>query len=218
MANAAGRAARERLIVTAERLFAQRGIDAVPLREIGEEAGQRNVAAANYYFGDRDGLVRAIFEYRLAQVNARHRELLEATLATTDAGEPARVRGLLEALVRPLWEQREVGHFLGFIARLQTDFGRGDQYIADDSIVATGEIVALCRDEFPMLTDAVFQDRMVAVQVLAVHLLATRQQVGPLSGVVDDEEWLDDLVAIQTGMLAAPSTAVASRASRRKRR
>jgi AcrR family transcriptional regulator len=217
MGNAAGRAARERLIVTAERLFAQRGIDAVPLREVGEEAGQRNVAAANYYFGDRDGLVRAIFEYRLAQVNARHREILEVTLATTDPGEPARLRGLLEALVRPLWEQRELGHFLGFIARLQTDFGRGDQYIADDWLVATGEIVALCRDEFPQLADAVFQDRMIAVQVLTVHLLATRQQVRPFSGVVDDDEWLDDLVAIEIGMLAAPSTAKASSVRRRKR-
>jgi AcrR family transcriptional regulator len=33
---------RERLLVTAERLFAERGVAGVSLREIGAAAGQRN--------------------------------------------------------------------------------------------------------------------------------------------------------------------------------
>src|SRR5687768_8084123 len=62
--NASGRATRELLVRTAEQLFAERGIDAVSLREIGQVAGQGNNAAIQYHFGDREALVLAIFEYR----------------------------------------------------------------------------------------------------------------------------------------------------------
>jgi len=45
----------------AERLFAERGIDAVSLRTINAEAGY-SVAALHYHFGTRDGLVRLSFD------------------------------------------------------------------------------------------------------------------------------------------------------------
>ena len=64
-ARAEGRTA-ELIIEAAERLFAERGIDGVSLREINRAAGQNNTAAVQYYFGDRGGLVQAIL--------ARHRE------------------------------------------------------------------------------------------------------------------------------------------------
>ncbi len=56
--------AREQMILAAERLIAERGIDAVSLREIGATAGQRNNSAAQYHFGTKEGLVAAIYEYR----------------------------------------------------------------------------------------------------------------------------------------------------------
>ena len=45
---------RERIIVAAERLIAERGID-VPLRDIAVAADQRNNSAVQYHFGSRDG-------------------------------------------------------------------------------------------------------------------------------------------------------------------
>jgi AcrR family transcriptional regulator len=62
--NASGRATRRRMVLVAEELFAARGIDAVSLREVGQAAGQRNNAAAQYHFKDREGLVRAIISMR----------------------------------------------------------------------------------------------------------------------------------------------------------
>uniref|UniRef100_UPI0035C6F61D TetR family transcriptional regulator n=5 Tax=Nocardia seriolae TaxID=37332 RepID=UPI0035C6F61D len=49
--------ARERIILAAEQLIAERG-PAVPLRDIAAAAGQRNNSAIQYHFGSRDGLVR----------------------------------------------------------------------------------------------------------------------------------------------------------------
>ena len=48
------------LIETAERLFAEKGIDNVSLREINRAAGQKNVAALHYHFGTRESLLEAI--------------------------------------------------------------------------------------------------------------------------------------------------------------
>jgi len=50
---------REAILDAAERLFAERGIDAVSLRTINATAGY-SVAALHYHFGTRDGLIRAL--------------------------------------------------------------------------------------------------------------------------------------------------------------
>ena len=51
--------AREHLIAAATRIFAAKGYAAATTREICEAAGA-NVAAIHYYFGDKEGLYRAV--------------------------------------------------------------------------------------------------------------------------------------------------------------
>lgn len=93
---------RLRLILAAEKLFAERGIEAVSLREINIAAGQRNSGATHYHFGSKDGLIEAIFRYRHAATFERRRELADR-IEAEEAG--ADVRRLVEALVLPLAEQ-----------------------------------------------------------------------------------------------------------------
>ncbi len=90
---------RRKLIRTAERLFAERGIDAVSLVEIGRAADQRNRNATQYHFGDKRGLLAAILEKHGTSIAlARHR-LLDAL----EAGpEPPTLRGAVRALVLPV--------------------------------------------------------------------------------------------------------------------
>ena len=57
---AAGEQARERLLMAALRLFADRGFAGTSTRDIAQAAGA-NVAAIRYYFGDKEGLYRAAF-------------------------------------------------------------------------------------------------------------------------------------------------------------
>ena len=52
--------ARDRLLHTALRLFAERGYATTSVREIAQEA-QTNIASISYYFGDKAGLYRAAF-------------------------------------------------------------------------------------------------------------------------------------------------------------
>jgi AcrR family transcriptional regulator len=48
---------RTRIKVAAQRLFAQRGIDGVSVRDIVAAAGQRNNGSLNYYFRTKEALV-----------------------------------------------------------------------------------------------------------------------------------------------------------------
>ena len=105
-------ATRVRLLTTAERLFAERGLAGVSLREIGVAAGQRNNSATQYHFQSKDGLILALCEHRMRPVNERRVALLGAL-------EGDDLRGLVEAFVFPLAEAVRPGSFyLRFLAQL----------------------------------------------------------------------------------------------------
>jgi AcrR family transcriptional regulator len=73
-----GEATRAALVEHAERLFAEHGIAGVSLRDVSAAAGQRNHSAAQYHFGDRHGLVVAVYEARMTLVDQRRHQLLAA--------------------------------------------------------------------------------------------------------------------------------------------
>lgn len=68
--------ARERILDAAARLFAQKGFAATTVRDIAAAAGI-NLAMIHYYFGNKDGLYRAIFEEK---IQAKQRLLEEMAL------------------------------------------------------------------------------------------------------------------------------------------
>jgi len=88
--------ARRRLIAAGERLFAERGIDNVSLREISRASGARNAVALQHHFEDRDGLLQAILDKHVARVDERRAPLLEAC-----ADGRGSLRDLAAALVLP---------------------------------------------------------------------------------------------------------------------
>jgi AcrR family transcriptional regulator len=86
------------LVATAERLFAERGVDAVSLREIAREAGARNVMAVQYHLTDRAGVLAAIADKHLPMVDA----LRDALLDAVESEAAPSMRSMASALVRPL--------------------------------------------------------------------------------------------------------------------
>jgi len=68
---------RERILTTAERLFAEGGVATTSLRSITSLA-RVNLAAVNYHFGSKQALIEAVYERRLGPLNrARLRNLDE---------------------------------------------------------------------------------------------------------------------------------------------
>jgi AcrR family transcriptional regulator len=110
-----------RLLLAAERLFAEEGVDAVPVRRISLEAAQRNNSALQYHFGSKDALIEAILDYRMTPLNERRLDALDAALRP---GRPLGVRRLVELLVLPyvdvLKGSVEDSNYLSLIAQLYT--------------------------------------------------------------------------------------------------
>ncbi|MFW0796755.1 helix-turn-helix domain-containing protein [Gordonia sp. CPCC 205515] len=108
------RSAKERLILTAERLYALHGLDGVALRQIATEAGTANKSAVQYHFGSKDALVTAVLSNRVDDLD-RRRALL---YARADLGD---VRSVVEAQHLPLIELGEDGdcYYLEFIEQLE---------------------------------------------------------------------------------------------------
>ena len=97
-----GHATRQALIEVAEQLFGEHGVKGVSLREIASAAGAGNTSAVAYHFGDKDGLVYAIFEQRLADLERRRADLFNKALRE---GRGDDLQVLAHALYLPLAEQ-----------------------------------------------------------------------------------------------------------------
>ena len=75
---------RTRILDAAERLFSERGIDAVSVRAILEAAGV-NVALAHYHFGSRGGLVAELLRTRVGPLVEEQLRRVEEADARGDA-------------------------------------------------------------------------------------------------------------------------------------
>lgn len=91
---------RTALLDAAEELFCEHGIDAASLRAITSAAGA-NLAAVNYHFGNKEGLVQAVFDRRIGPVNQeRLRRLTDLEQAA--APGPPSAEGVLRAFLEPV--------------------------------------------------------------------------------------------------------------------
>ncbi|WP_109526658.1 MULTISPECIES: TetR/AcrR family transcriptional regulator [Nocardia] len=114
--HATGETTRVALLEAAEQLFATRGPDAVTSREIQLAAGQSNSSVIGYHFGSRDGLIRALIEYRLADLDADRQAVLHQMRADGTEADP---RAVVWLIVRPLANSIGAGQmFVPFLARL----------------------------------------------------------------------------------------------------
>jgi AcrR family transcriptional regulator len=114
----AGGSTPERIVATAERLFAERGLEAVSLRDI-TNACRANSAAIHYHFGSKDELVRAILEHRAAELAQRR----DVYLTAVEQSRRPTLRQVVQALVVPTAElaaEDEHGgrYYIGFLAAM----------------------------------------------------------------------------------------------------
>ena len=196
--------------MTAEQLFAEHGIAAVPLRDIGIAAGQKNHAVVQYHFGDRESLVREIIAFR-ATLSERLRVEMFADLVSR--GQP-QVADLVRVFVLPLaahLEQRS--HYLAFMSRYITERGgyRGLESMGlPSATVAT--LRSLLGRLLPDHPTAVLDERWMVLMTSTIHTLARYQAVLVSGGDLGSplEDLLEDLVRFLTAGLSAPVGAAAN--------
>jgi len=92
---------RERLLLVAIRLFAERGVEAVSMRTINTEAGTKNKSAVHYHFGNKAGILAAIFEWIKERVEPAVEDLW-MQIEQRDDKDDMSIQELLLVLYAPL--------------------------------------------------------------------------------------------------------------------
>lgn len=200
--NVGGDATRAALIAAAERLFAERGIEGVSLREIGAAAGKRNSNVTQYHFGDRDSLVRAIVQSRARSLNERRLAIL------TEVGDAP--EGLARALVEPLADHLAGDdHYLGFLFQLLVASGGRLPFAPDldaESTSSFRRVARQLREALPGVDEQVVRARVelavdFVVMALASRAAAERRQV---RGLLPRRTFVDEVVRATAGVLSNP--------------
>ena len=103
-----GRAAgltKERLLVVAGELFADRGFDSVSLRMITDRANV-NLASVNYHFGSKEELIGAVVDDIVRPVNEKRLSLL--SLIDYTRQDP--IRKIIYAFIDPVFDLSDSGN------------------------------------------------------------------------------------------------------------
>jgi AcrR family transcriptional regulator len=112
------RQTRERIMDEAERLFAIDGVDGAQIRDIVRAAGQANDSAVHYHFRSRYGLLAAVCERKIDEMEPDRRQLLDELRAD---GRLADLPSLVHSLIAPtaaLLATQDGRYFLGIAAQL----------------------------------------------------------------------------------------------------
>lgn len=197
----------ENIIEVAERLYGQHGLEGVSFRQIGLAAGAANHTVVQYHFGDRAGLVRAIFARRLPSLEARRSQLLTEAAQAGRSNDP---RALMEVLLKPIAEEKDRHGRRSYAAFLlglhHSEPPPGPRMEADDLAPLTRHINELLSAALPHVPKAWFFRRLVNASILFLSALVDldrRQAAGEASQVGEDAV-LGDALDAATAALAAP--------------
>ena len=165
--------AREKLILAAESLFAKGGFESVSLREIAATAGQKNHHAVQYHFGSREGLVAAIFRYRMSQMEDRRGEMLAAAEAIDAEGD---ARAIMEIIFLPqlsLPGQHGNHSYANFLCQyLLRNEGRSFGDFGAALPPNIDRALQLLRQRLDFLPEAIAQRRLVTACFMFLNMLS----------------------------------------------
>lgn len=182
--------ARERILLSAEEMFATHGYNGVSLRTIMTAAGT-NVAAAHYYFRSKEGVLEAIFTMRGTTMNAERNLLLDQCDQDLKNGKLA-VRQILLAFLGPLIRQgRQPGgqHFDRLSALCSVDPDPQVKEIVFKTFDAVGKrFSAMLRKKCLHLNDQEYYWRLHCLFGSMTYVRARNGRVDMLMGAAQIDE------------------------------
>ncbi|WP_101759925.1 TetR/AcrR family transcriptional regulator [Oceanicoccus sp. KOV_DT_Chl] len=199
---------RQRLILAGEQLIGEMGIEGISLRQINTAAGQKNISAAHYHFGTKLGLVEAIYDYRMKQVNERREKMLDQ-----NAGD---IRALIEAWVYPMVdvmnESTSGSHYIRFLAKV-SNHADNDIRKLWDAHHSSGlqKIATGLRQLLIDIPEKLFGMRFGLAMLQLIHALAEYERLIELSDdgeVISSALFVGNLVDVLVASLQAPIASI----------
>jgi AcrR family transcriptional regulator len=164
---------RTKMILVGEALFAREGIDGVSLRQVAANAGQKNHHAVQYHFNSREGLVQAIFDYRMEQMDRHRLDMLQAAEKDGLLENPRTIADII--FVPQLEVISELGDFsyANFLCQYllrnsDAEFGRFGGNLPE----GLTRVLGLLRSKLDFLSDGAAQRRLITACFMFLNLLA----------------------------------------------
>lgn len=178
-----------RILASAERLFAERGVEATSIRMITEAAGV-NVAAVSYHFGSKEGLVKELVKRRFNLLDEARCKLMEGA-----KDGPCDLRRAVEAFIGPMitlgLDQDGGRHFTRLAARFAWDPSfRLEEVFREQPPRSMRRFDELLRKALPAIADD-FPARFWAVQFSigavnqAMMLISSEKALPPVPGTTE---------------------------------
>lgn len=198
------------LLDTAERLFAQKGIENVSIRQIVIASGHGNLSGAHYHFGSREVLIRKLLERRMVVVNAVRHQVLDLLIFEGHGGDLAVIIGstvkVLETVVRDYaWGANYVRITAQALFNSHVNLLAGIDTNAVSGLTRTSR---MARSLLPHLPLPVFEERMRMVRFNTVSEFArwfhAHHELNPQTQESFDA-MVANVAAFVTAGLAAPA-------------
>jgi AcrR family transcriptional regulator len=202
-----------RILDAAEQLFARDGYHMTSLRTLTERA-EVNLAAVNYHFGSKEGLLQAVFARRLQPIDSLRRRRIEAVLSQAEAEHrPPAAKDLLQAFIAPIIEFRcsEAGaqDFLTLIGR---SLSEPDETVRSYFIQQVLPIFTVLfkglQEALPALPAELLMTRLHFTMGAMSHMLCNnarpQQLTDQLPNTLPTEQMVAELLSFITAGLEAP--------------
>lgn len=203
--------AKRKLVLAAETLFARNGLDGASLREIASTAGHKNHNAVQYHFGSREGLVQAVFSFRMMQMDATRTQMFHEA---EKEGRLDDLRTIVEIIFVPQIDLIGVHgdhaysaflseYLMRFSGSSFGDFGEGLPHSLRLTLVQLRKLM-------PEMSDVAAQRRLITACFMFLNVLAiyTRQLKGAktetLALAVSDT--IDQIIAALKAPINSPVT------------
>lgn len=210
MVTAKGPETRDKLKRVALRLFADRGVDNVPVRDILAAAKQKNGGSLHYYFGGKDGLIRELLLDGAQRIDAIRLERLEEI---EKAGGPHSLQEIVALLAEPFHavSTSNSDDYL-YISMMNTLINR-DYSMFLRSIeghdLGYRKCIDYIRERITQIPQTIFSQRVVLMNIYLFAVVSARATANRMDGNnllsnfrFSEQTFIDTII----GMLNAPVT------------
>lgn len=163
---------RQKIINTAERLFAERGVDAVSLNEITREAGQKNKSALSYHFGSKESLLQAIVEKHEVAIIAQRNAYLDDLEQRRAISIESVVRAFVYPLAAKLDDPDGGKYFLSILAQLASCPNMKLYSLRPDYISRQDRLMKILAELTPNTPEELRLPRLMQTSSLLFHSLS----------------------------------------------
>lgn len=187
---------RERILSAAEKLFAEKGYNGVSIREI-TQAAKCNLAAVNYYFGNKQNLYYDVFRYQLVPRLAKNKIIFEENLKKqTDINLETVVRALTLVIMDKSLNDSDNQSLHNLMQKEISNPTAAIEIIIKDSMIPFfGVLVNQLKKYLPDdIDDIKMKLNVFSIIAMSLYFAHARMPVAAITGKEYNENFVDKLI------------------------